>query len=63
MGSGWFALLPVRRSRDLLTCMVGRQMRDSAGDILPFSQFGGIVIGARYAVLRGTNSAAALDRA
>jgi len=53
MGSGWFALLPDGRGRELFICIVGRQMRDSAGDILPFSQFGGIVIGARYAILRG----------
>jgi len=53
MGSGWFALLADRRPRELLTFIIGRQMRDSAGDILPFSQFGGIVIGARYAILRG----------
>jgi putative membrane protein len=56
MGSGWFALIPHGHSRDLLTCMIGRQTRDSAGDILPFSQFGGILIGARYAILRGISA-------
>lgn len=53
MGSGWFALMPDHTARNLLTCMIGRQMRDSGGDILPFSQFGGMVIGARAIVLRG----------
>jgi glycosyltransferase 2 family protein len=53
MGSGWFALLPEHTARNLFTCVIGRQTRDSAGDILPFSQFGGMVIGARAIVLRG----------
>src|SRR5476651_1998658 len=56
MGSGWFALMPHGRPRDLATCVIGRQTRDSAGDILPFSQFGGILIGARYAILRGISA-------
>ena len=53
MGSGWFALLPDHRLRNLVSCIIGRQTRDSAGDILPFSQFGGMVIGARALTLRG----------
>src|SRR5579864_1779325 len=53
MGSGWFALLPDHRLRNLASCIIGRQTRDSAGDILPFSQFGGMVIGARALTLRG----------
>jgi len=53
MGSGWFALLPDHRPRNLVSCIIGRQTRDSAGDILPFSQFGGMVIGARALSLRG----------
>jgi len=56
MGSGWFALIPHGHGRELLTCIIGRQTRDSAGDILPFSQFGGILIGARYAILRGISA-------
>jgi glycosyltransferase 2 family protein len=53
MGSGWFALMPDHRLRNLVTCIIGRQTRDSAGDVLPFSQFGGMVIGGRVIVLRG----------
>jgi putative membrane protein len=56
MGSGWFALMADHHPRDLVTFIVARQTRDSAGDILPFSQFGGIVIGARYAILRGISA-------
>ncbi len=33
-----------------------RQVRDSAGDILPFTQFGGIVIGARALILGGVSA-------
>jgi glycosyltransferase 2 family protein len=53
MGLAWYALLPAGAPRDVLTFVLGRQTRDSAGDILPFSQFGGIVIGARAIILRG----------
>ena len=53
MASGWFVLLPQLNGRNLLSCVIGRQTRDSAGDILPFSQFGGMVIGARALSLRG----------
>ena len=53
MGSGWFALMPDHHLRNLVTCIIGRQTRDSAGDVLPFSQFGGMVIGGRILILRG----------
>lgn len=53
MGSAWFALIPHATPRDLVTFVIGRQTRDSAGDILPFSQLGGIVIGTRAVILRG----------
>lgn len=53
MGSGWFALMSDHHWRNLITCIIGRQTRDSGGDLLPFSQFGGMVIGARAIVLRG----------
>jgi putative membrane protein len=53
LGMGWLALIPNARARDALTFVIGRQTRDSAGDLLPFSQLGGIVIGARAVILRG----------
>jgi putative membrane protein len=53
LGSGWLTLVPGNDLRDLPTFAAGRQVRDSAGDILPFSQLGGIVIGARAVILRG----------
>ncbi|HXC53932.1 MAG TPA: lysylphosphatidylglycerol synthase domain-containing protein [Rhizomicrobium sp.] len=53
LGSAWLMLIPHGGWRDFLTFAIGRQTRDSAGDILPFSQLGGIVIGARAVILRG----------
>ncbi|MBS0469818.1 MAG: flippase-like domain-containing protein [Proteobacteria bacterium] len=53
LGTAWFALIPGSSPRDALTFVIGRQTRDSAGDLLPFSQVGGIVIGARAVILRG----------
>ena len=53
LGCGWLALIPGARPRDLITFVIGRQTRDSASDILPLSQLGGIVIGVRAVILRG----------
>jgi putative membrane protein len=63
MGSAWLVLIPGARWRDLATFIIGRQTRDSAGDVLPFSQFGGIVIGARAVILRGVAPALAFASA
>jgi putative membrane protein len=59
LGTAWLALIPNARARDALTFVIGRQTRDSAGDLLPFSQVGGIVIGARAVILRGITPALA----
>jgi len=63
MGMAWLALIPKSNPRDALTYVLGRQTRDSAGDILPFSQLGGIVIGARAVILRGVSPALAFASA
>ncbi|HEY0105427.1 MAG TPA: lysylphosphatidylglycerol synthase domain-containing protein [Rhizomicrobium sp.] len=63
MGLAWLALIPQDNPRDALTYILGRQTRDSAGDILPFSQLGGIVIGARAVILRGVSPALAFASA
>jgi len=63
LGSAWLALIPHARPRDVVTYILGRQTRDSAGDILPFSQLGGIVIGARAIILRGVEPALAFASA
>jgi glycosyltransferase 2 family protein len=53
LGTAWSVLVPGHGLRNLATFIIGRQTRDSAGDVLPFSQLGGIVIGARAVILRG----------
>jgi glycosyltransferase 2 family protein len=55
LGTAWYVLVPCRTVRDLATFIIGRQTRDSAGDVLPFSQLGGIVIGVRAAIVYGVS--------
>ncbi len=59
LGLAWFLLVPPYSPSSALTFCWGRAVRDSAGDVLPFSQFGGMVIGARATILRGTSRAMA----
>jgi putative membrane protein len=51
MGCAWYVLLPASSRAELRVLVWARMVRDSAGDVLPFSQFGGIVLGARAAIL------------
>ncbi|MDE2466427.1 MAG: flippase-like domain-containing protein [Alphaproteobacteria bacterium] len=53
LGSAWYLIVPEHGARRLLTFFWARAVRDSAGDVLPFSQLGGMLIGARAATLRG----------
>ena len=55
MGSAWFVLIPGLKPSRAATFIWGRLIRDSASEVLPFSQFGGILIGARAVVLRGVS--------
>jgi putative membrane protein len=50
LGAAWFALTP---GAPYLTFVWGRIVRDAAGEVLPFSQLGGILIGVRALILRG----------
>ena len=59
LGMAWFLLVPPYGGRNAATFCWGRAVRDSAGDILPFSQLGGMVIGARAVILRGLDRAMA----
>lgn len=59
LGMAWLVLVPQTGARAAATFIWGRAVRDSAGDVLPFSQFGGMVIGARAVTLRGISSVAA----
>src|SRR5690349_19497103 len=53
LASGWYALFPAHVRTAFGNFLIARQIRDSASDVLPFSQLGGIFIGARALGLRG----------
>ena len=55
LGIAWFALIPARFAPRVATFVWGRGVRDSAAEVLPFSQLGGFVIGARAVILRGVS--------
>jgi putative membrane protein len=50
LGAAWFALMP---TAPFWSFVWGRIVRDAAGEVLPFSQIGGILIGVRALILRG----------
>jgi putative membrane protein len=61
MGLGW-GLLPGEERRggvSLWTFLWGRLMRDSGSEVLPLSQVGGYVLGARALILHGASGALA----
>jgi glycosyltransferase 2 family protein len=53
VGFAWRMLVSPLAAKDALTFCWGRAVRDSAGDVLPFSQVGGMLIGVRAVMLRG----------
>ena len=53
LGFAWSVLDPPCSWRKAATFIWGRAVRDAAGELLPFSQIGGLVIGARAVTLRG----------
>jgi putative membrane protein len=56
LGSAWYVLVlgaPLRRAPIFIWARV---VRDSAAEVLPFSQLGGFVIGARAAILSGVRA-------
>ncbi|MEO8812849.1 MAG: hypothetical protein ABI376_08065, partial [Caulobacteraceae bacterium] len=59
LGAAWFVLTPGLSPRDLVTLVWARIVRDSAGELLPFSPLGGWLIGARAAILGGIGGDAA----
>lgn len=52
LGTSWWLLFPAGRA-PLPMLIWGRLVRESAGELLPFSQLGGFVIGVRAIVIRG----------
>ena len=53
----WFVLLPDHKGHGWPVFFWGRTVRDSAAEVLPLSQIGGFVIGARAVILRGVTTA------
>lgn len=53
LGAAWHALVQGATLTRFATFLWGRMVRDSAAEVLPFSQVGGFVIGARAVILRG----------
>jgi putative membrane protein len=53
----WFVLMPGSKKASWPTFFWGRAVRDSAAEVLPLSQIGGFVIGARAVALRGVSTA------
>ncbi|MDP9007238.1 MAG: lysylphosphatidylglycerol synthase domain-containing protein [Pseudomonadota bacterium] len=56
LGSAWYVLLPEPSPPGLRVFIWARMVRDAASDVLPFSQIGGIVLGARAAILHGVSN-------
>ncbi|MFA5988938.1 MAG: lysylphosphatidylglycerol synthase domain-containing protein [Sphingomonas sp.] len=57
LGAGWLAVAPGVARRQLGTFAWARLAREAATDVLPFSQFGGLVVGARTAIAGGIRPA------
>src|SRR5258708_15922935 len=55
MGSAWVVLIPGMKPSRAATFICGRLIRDSAAELLPFSPFGGILIGAPGIGFRGVS--------
>jgi putative membrane protein len=53
LGCAWYVLLPESALADLRIFVWARMVREAATDVLPFSQLGGLVLGARAAILHG----------
>jgi len=51
LAAAWFALLPRNGGRYFGVLVWARMVREAASDILPFSNIGGIALGARAAIL------------
>ncbi|MGI8841172.1 MAG: hypothetical protein ACR2F8_10415, partial [Caulobacteraceae bacterium] len=53
LGTAWFVLTPGLPPRRWPVVVWARVLRDAATEVLPFSQVGGFVVGARAAILHG----------
>ena len=53
LGAAWYVLQPKSSRVRLGVFIWARMVRDAASEVLPFSQLGGMVFGARAAILHG----------
>jgi len=53
LGAAWYALFPQGAAASPWVFVRARLVRDSAAEVLPFSQFGGMALGVRAAILHG----------
>src|SRR5260370_15574101 len=53
-GFGWFVLFPAATRPNVFACVLIRFLREGANTLLPMTQIGGEVIGARALTLRGS---------
>jgi len=56
LGAAWCVLPPDSSPTRLWVFVWARMVRDAAAEVLPFSQLGGIVLGARAAILHGVST-------
>ncbi len=56
LGSAWHVLLPASSGAGAWIFVRARLVRDSASEVLPFSQLGGIALGVRALVLQGVSA-------
>src|SRR2546430_11378298 len=56
LGAAWCVLAPDSSPTRLWVFVWARMVRDAAAEVLPFSQLGGIVLGARAAILHGVST-------
>ena len=59
LGAAWYILPPPSDGHGVWTFVWARMVRDSAAEVLPFSQLGGLAIGVRAAILQGISTALA----
>jgi putative membrane protein len=59
LGTAWFVLVPRQEEPRLANFVFGRAVRECASELLPVSQVGGIIIGARAVKLRGLSGSLA----
>src|SRR2546430_17134715 len=62
LGTAWYVLPPDPSPTRLWVFVWARMVRDAAAEVLPFSQLGGIVLGARAAILHGVSTPLAFAR-